>query len=209
MNELAHAGVLFRNLSVGNQTFNPEPKIRSKIASTEPLETLLGVFSHILEIPKLASIPKSVAYHQIFSTRYTTLPLVHFTLFRVLILWKLNKRCHLFNALQNRQTSFDISHLRKKRTLQKTLFSLPPIVQSFNPLPPIPRTRRIIINFTRPSKEYSRWLSIGAFENQPVRTADFSSCCLGQYDGVSLSANFIFMVCLRYFEYLDFFSLST
>lgn len=168
MNEQAHAGVLFRNLSVGNQTYYPELRIRSKIASMEPLETLFAVFSLIWEILKHASIAKSVDYHQIFSTLSTTLPHVHFTLFRVLILRKLNKRCNLRNVLQNRQTNFDISHLRKKRTLQKTLLSIPRIVQSFNSFSSVPRTRRIIINFSRPSKKHSRWLSISAFKSQPV-----------------------------------------
>lgn len=160
--------MLFRNLSDGNQTYYQELKIRSKIASTEHLETLFGVFSHISEILKHASIPKLVAYHQIFSTLSTTLPHVHFTLFRILILWKLNKRCNLLNALQNRQTNFDISHLRKKRTLQKALLIVPSIVQSINSFSSISRTRRIIINFSRPSKEYARWFCIGAFESQSV-----------------------------------------
>ena len=168
MNEQAHAGVLFRNLSVGNQTYYPELKIRSKIASMEPLETLFAVFFHILEILKHASIPKSVGYHQIFSTLSTTPPHVHSNLFRVLILRKLNKRCNLCNVLQNRQTNFDISHLRKKRTLQKTLLRISRIVQSFNSFSSVPRARRIIINFSRPSKKHSRQFSISAFKSQPV-----------------------------------------
>lgn len=157
--------MLFRNLSDGNQTYYQELKIRSKIASTEPSGTLFGVSSPISEILKHASIPKLVASHQIFSTPSTTPPHVHFTLFRILILWKRNKRCNLLHDLQNWQTSFDISHLRKKRALQKTLLIIPSRVQSFNFLPSLSRTRRIGIGFSRPSKEYFRWFGIGAFKS--------------------------------------------